>query len=197
MTLLTTLALAVRRANAEGDPTTLGGWRARVRKVFTSWLPFAVMTATALWLVLSWTFFLVLQGTGPTGPLALLAGVGLTLALVLNANLTAVHSYYRARLSNAFAVARSDTGGAAALPYHRPYDFSDLGEIPLHVVTTANVHAYDEVPSRRGGLPVVFGPTASGSCPRPARPASRGGSTTGPILTRCRSWRRSPPAARR
>ena len=159
VTLVTTLLLAVGRANATADASSLTGWRARLRRVFTSWLPFVALTVTMSWLLLSWTFSLILKGADPVGagPAAWVAA-GLLLSLLLNANLTAVHSYYRHRLSSAFAVGRTPAEVATELPYGTAYSYSALGDVPLHVVTTANVHAYDEVPSRRGGLPLVFGP---------------------------------------
>ena len=93
--------------------------------------------------------------------------IALGCAVWLDANVTSLHSFYRQRLSSAFAVGRV-TGGADAaeeLDPDRAYLYSDLkaqppGDDPigLSIATTANVRAYTDVPTRRGGIPMVFDP---------------------------------------
>lgn len=167
------IGVAMRRAGAGTTTVNQSGWRARARRVFLAWLPLTAAALILLWLFLSWTYHLTVDGNARAGTTqGLLPFAAVMVAVWSSANLTSLHPYYRWRLSSAFAMARSDgvddtsdgapdtpergPGSAVELPDGQTCSFSSLGTIPLHVVTTANVRAYDEAPTRRCGFPIVF-----------------------------------------
>lgn len=158
LALLTTLGFSFSRAaSTQGGPTDRF---ARVRRLLVNWVPLTAGTFLVVWLLLRWTFGLTMHPTLLVDSwwLMLVPVAGLGVATFFDANATSLHSHYRERLHNAFAVARRDDRSADHLPVDEAHGFSELDGVQLHVVTTANVRNYDEAPTRRGGLPFVFGP---------------------------------------
>lgn len=163
--LLAAVGAAVKFAGTTGDVQAASGWRRQLRRLLLQWVPLAAVIGTGVWLLARWTFRLTLeQQVRNTLWPALIVLAAILATVVCSANLTSLHGYYRRRLSSAFAAGRAapdaeaaarDDCAAAGLPYADVYRFSDL-RLPLHIVTTANVHAYGETPTRRGGLPFTF-----------------------------------------
>ena len=185
--LLSVLGL-LRRGPAPGEGATTTKWFAALRRRLLTVLPLTVFGLLAVYLGLLWFRWLA---TGVHGGHVLVATVvvviGCAIAFLIDANVTSMHNYYRARLADAFAVGVQD-GRAVALPPEVIYRFSDLqgpeveaserqtislegGLVTLdpevvtvektparlHIVATLNTQAPNESPTMRGGFPLVFG----------------------------------------
>lgn len=143
------------------DAAREGRWFARLKRTLITWIPLVITGVIAVYLLLLWHLHFLL-GVGTAGTAGFNAGVlvlAAVLAFFLDANATSMHQFYRERLSDAFAVGVDAGGTAAELPPERIYRFSDLagGGPHLNVVTTLNTQAPHEVPTLRGGMPLVFG----------------------------------------
>ncbi len=173
--ILAAVGALLRAAGGSGASASSSGVLATVRRLVLGWLPPLVVFLVLTWFVLTRMFDTAVAGPSPTPSLdkIMLPLLALTCAAWQDANVTSMHTYYRHRLSNAFAVGRvgsrtdptagADTsvgaGGPAeaqALDEDRYYRFSDLGPVGLRVATTANVRAYQQTPTRRGGVPLTF-----------------------------------------
>ncbi len=151
LTLLQTL-----RASITADDAAASRGAGRLRRVLLMRVPILVVGLVGFWLLTRWIFQ---SAVDPTAAHSLtqvaLPVVGLAAAMLVDANVTSMHEFYRGRLASAFAVGRrGDT--ADELDPNRFYRFSDLGDQSLTIATTANVQAYASVPTRRGGAPVTF-----------------------------------------
>ena len=145
------------------DAVRQGGWITRLKRWLMTWVPLIVTGAIGLYLLLLWHLHYLL-GVANFGSTFWNAGfliVASVLAFFLDANATSMHQFYRERLSSAFAVGVEPDGSVEELPPGRVYRFSDLrreGDPHLNVVTTLNTQTANEVPTLRGGMPLVFGP---------------------------------------
>jgi hypothetical protein len=158
--IVSAIGLLLRWFGRNADVGDLGGWVSKLRKLLLAWVPLTVVGLVGLWLFLMWTFRIAIGASGAElfwpGVLLLVA---MLFAVWCDANALTLHAHYRQRLSSAFAVGIKPTGGADELDYTKIYNFSALQPpVDLNVVTTANVRAHDQTPTRRGGLPLVFTP---------------------------------------
>jgi hypothetical protein len=152
-----------------GDAAREDRWFTRLKRTVVTWVPLVITTLIGVYLLLLWHlhFLLGVANEGTAGLNAAFLVAAAALAFFLDANGTSMHQFYRERLSDAFAVGVDSAGSAAELPPHRIYRFSDLGGAPgragradgpsLNVVTTLNTQRPHEVPTLRGGKPLVFG----------------------------------------
>lgn len=144
------------------DAVRQGGWFTRLKRWLVTWVPLLVTGAIALYLLLLWHlhFLIGVANSGSTWGNAAFLVLASVFAFFLDANATSMHQFYRERLSSAFAVGVEPDTGADELPPGRIYRFSDLsreGDPHLNVVTTLNTQRAHEVPTLRGGMPLVFG----------------------------------------
>lgn len=173
---LIALVAALLRLGPSPEAAAAATWRTRVARVLLTWLPLLIVLLVSTYLVVLWTFGFLTEMSGTY----LVWAVGLSvfaciLGALVDANATSLHGFYRARLSDAFAVGVDDdtgsggtppTGRAAELAPGVVYRFSHLQELDtqvgprLHVVATLNSRAANEAPSMRGGFPLVLGPTS-------------------------------------
>lgn len=142
----------------------------RLKRTVFAWVPMLLFGLVLLWVVLVAVFGIVTDPSSMNrGWRYALPLAGLVCAIWVDANVTSLHGYYRRRLAHAFAVRRTPPGsageGVAPLDEQAYYSFADLRPdrqagpaIPLSIATTANIRAYDEAPTRRGGIPFVFSP---------------------------------------
>lgn len=167
VSVLLALVGALLRRGPSPETSVEAGLRTRVKRSTLTWLPLVITGGLAVYLALLWSFGF-LQGLDSSHLVltVVLTVLAFTLAFLVDANATSVHSFYRARLSDAFAVGVDESSGRAAeLPPHQVYRFSDLRREDetedrprLHIVTTLNSRAANEAPTMRGGFPMVFGP---------------------------------------
>lgn len=142
------------------DAAGQGKWFTRAKRTVLTWLPLVITVSLGAYLLLLWHVHFLL-GVGWAEHVwvnaALLVAAGVP-AYFLDANHTSMHQYYRERLANAFAVGVTPDGTADELAPEEIYRFSDLADGPrLNVVTTLNTQVANEVPTLRGGKPLVFG----------------------------------------
>jgi hypothetical protein len=162
--LLLAVLGALRRGPSPGETGSTTSRLGSLKRTAMTWLPLAVMALLALYLAVLWSrTFLVSPEDQLLRTSVLVAVVGCLFAFLLDANLTTMHSFYRSRLSSAFAVGVAPDDRADTLPDQVVYRFSQLQESAarprLHVVATLNTQAANESPTKRGGFPLVFGPT--------------------------------------
>ena len=148
--------LQTLRASVTVDDAVTGHGASRLRRVLLMRLPMVVVLLVSLWLLGRWVFqAAVVPAAAHSVSQTLLPLAGLLAATFVDANVTSMHEFYRGRLASAFAAGRTGDG-AEELDPRRFYRFSDLTDLPLTIATTANVQAYESVPTRRGGAPVTF-----------------------------------------
>ena len=163
---LLALVVGLLRRGPSPEMSVTASRRARVKRVLLTWLPLLIVAAVAAYLLVLWTFgFLVGMDQGHLVWAVALTVAACVLAALVDANATSLHGFYRARLSDAFAVGVDDeTRRADELPPGTVYRFSDLRPVAgdagprLHIVTTLNTRAPNQAPTMRGGFPLVLGP---------------------------------------
>jgi uncharacterized membrane protein (DUF485 family) len=185
--LLSVLGL-LRRGPAPGGSETKTKRFAALRRRLLTILPLTVFGLLTLYLALLWFRWLATEVHGEHLRVAtVVAVVACAIAFLIDANVTSMHGYYRARLADAFAVGVQGND-ARQLPEEVVYRFSDLpgpeiaererqkvqpvgGDVALddevvntqkvparlHIVATLNTQAHNESPTMRGGFPLVFG----------------------------------------
>ena len=91
-----------------------------------TWLPLAIVAGIAIYLILRWTLGFVIGLDNHTiVTTAFWTSLACVVAYLIDANATSMHGFYRSRLSDAFAVAVSDTvddaGRATGWPRSCPH----------------------------------------------------------------------------
>ncbi len=177
------VVVSLLRHGPSPETSAATGLVSRARRALLMWLPLAIVgsLATYLMLVANHRFLTALDETTLVTNAAVTVAA-CAVAYLIDANATSMHGFYRARLSDAFAVGVDDaTRVAEELPPPVVYRFSQLAKgsifsgrpaadgepaeppvparsLPLRIVTTVNSLAANEAPTMRGGFPMVFGP---------------------------------------
>jgi len=134
-----------------------------LRHVVVPWLAFLAVVAAGLAVLLRWS-------VAPLADPGLLArwslvytigGLFLAVMVLTDVNWTSLHHFYRERLSTAFFLRRTASGGLEPVSYDDPLRFSKSGPGPfggpaLVSCAVANVSDPEIVPARRHGTPFVF-----------------------------------------
>jgi hypothetical protein len=165
VTALLAAIIGLLRRGPSPETGAEASWRGRLVRRLLIWLPLVLAGLVATYLVLLWTFnFLIeIKGPGTPGFVAWSAGMAVAavvVCLLVDADATSMHGYYRSRLSDAFCVG-TEGQRATELPPEKVYRFSDLDGVRLNIVATLNSRFPNEAPTMRGGFPFVFSPTTA------------------------------------
>ena len=137
---------------------TRAGLVARLRHTVLPWIATALVALIGAVLLMRWIWDLAVSpAPGAFAlaqvlvPLAVLAG----LAVITNANRTTLHTFYRERLSQAFAT-RMDGDRPAPRAYSEPWQLSSLGDIDLNICAAVSCSEREVVPPGRECTSFVF-----------------------------------------
>lgn len=144
----------------------VGAYVARGLRALAPWAGSAIALGLLVVALLAWTSSAAYWGFR-WGDALLIGGallVVLVWQLVTDVNRNSIHSFYRARLSSAFAVQRTDDGlDARPRDYSQPVPLETLQGRPALVICAAvNTDEAGRVPSGRGCAPWTFSPAYTG-----------------------------------
>ena len=143
---------------------TRAGLAGTLRQTVLPWIATLLVVLIAAVLLLRWIRDLAIIPAGTAFslaqvwvPIAVIAG----LALITNANRTTLHTFYRERLSQAFA-ARMDGDWPAPRPYSEPWQLSSLGDVDLNICAAVSCSEQEVVPPGRECTSFVFSASRTG-----------------------------------
>ncbi|MET0693678.1 MAG: hypothetical protein ABWY56_07090 [Propionibacteriaceae bacterium] len=172
LAVLTAIVAVLRSASGKWPATSaattrFGALMARLsvtlRHFVVPWLAFLAVMTAGLAVLLRWSVA-PLADPGLLARWSLIYTIGglfLAVMVLTDVNWTSLHHFYRERLSTAFFLRRTATGGLEPVNYDDPLRFSKSGPGPfggpaLVSCAVANVSDPDIVPARRHGTPFVF-----------------------------------------